>query len=426
VSVPSRLSYARSRGLIAAALALTVTAACTSGGGAQWQPAGAASGAGGAGGAAATSPTRAPGEFTIAPAATATDVAVLDPVTVTAKDASLQTVTVAGPDGKQVAGEWDAGRTSWHTSAPLEYGKQYTVTATGTDSARQPLTRTSTFTTMKPQALALPYLRANGGLLLKDRSTFGVGQPIVVWFDRRIPDKAAAQRLLEVTTTPQVEGAWRWISAQEVHYRPAEYWRPGTAITVKAKVFGKDLGGGTYGQSNVSASFKIGPSRIAIADANTKRMQVFLDGQMIRDIPVSLGKGGTTTTSRGQKINYWTNSGPHVVLAKTPTTHMTSSSYGVTDPKHPDFYEKTVKLTVRISNSGEFLHLADWNVPAHGRTNTSHGCINIGPAHAQWVYDNFVPGDVVDVKNTPVKLALTNGLGDWTMSWEEWKKGSAL
>jgi lipoprotein-anchoring transpeptidase ErfK/SrfK len=155
-------------------------------------------------------------------------------------------------------------------------------------------------------------------------------------------------------------------------------------------------------------------------------MKVYVDGAEVRDIPVSLGKGGTVTGAKGQKINYWTNSGPHVVLEKTPTTFMTSASYGLTDKKDPNFYEETVKLTVRISNSGEFMHLADWNIPAHGHTNTSHGCINIGPANAQWVYDNFIPGDVVDVKGTPVKLAVTNGLGDWGMSWEDWKKGSAL
>jgi hypothetical protein len=47
-------------------------------------------------------------------------------------------------------------------------------------------------------------------------------------------------------------------------------------------------------------------------------------------------------------------------------------------------------------------------------------------ADAQWVYDNFVPGDVVDVKNTPVTLAPTNGIGAWTLSWDQWLKGSAL
>jgi lipoprotein-anchoring transpeptidase ErfK/SrfK len=115
-----------------------------------------------------------------------------------------------------------------------------------------------------------------------------------------------------------------------------------------------------------------------------------------------------------------------VVIGKTPTTRMTSASYGLTDPKDPNFYDEIIKLTVQISYSGEYVHLADWNIPAHGHANTSHGCINVGPAYAQWFYDNFNAGDVVDVKNSPITLAETNGLGDWTVSWDQWLKGSAL
>jgi lipoprotein-anchoring transpeptidase ErfK/SrfK len=411
-------------GLVVAALIIATTAGCSQAPTAHWRQVGDEPSASGNGGSA--KPTKAPGSFVITPAADLADVSVLDPVTVAAQDATLADVTVTNPDGKKVSGEWGAGHTSWHTTESLGYGKRYTVHATGADSSGQPLEQTSGFTTLKPAAQAMPYLRSNDSHLLKERTTYGVGQPIVIYFDRKVPDKAAVQRLLTVTTDPPVEGVWNWISAQEVHYRPEKYWAPGTSVTVKAKLYGKDLGNGTFGQADVSASFKIGPSKIAIADANTKHMQVFIDGAMVRDIPVSLGKGGTVKGSNGQTINYWTNSGPHVVLEKTPTTHMTSASYGLTDKKDPNYYDEEVKLTVRISDTGEFVHLADWNIPQQGRTNTSHGCVNVGPANAQWFYDTFGPGDVVDVRNTPVNLSLTNGLGDWGMSWSDWKKGSAL
>jgi lipoprotein-anchoring transpeptidase ErfK/SrfK len=254
-----------------------------------------------------------------------------------------------------------------------------------------------------------------------------VGQVVAVHFNERIPDKAAAQRLLEVKTDPATPGGWNWIDSQNVHWRPQEtYWKPGTSVTVKADVYGHDLGGGLYGRSTVTASFKIGQSKVAIADANTHRMQVYFDGQLVRDIPVSLGKGGTAKGANGETVNFWTNSGVHVVLEKTPTTQMTSASFGITDKKDPNFYDELIKLTVRISASGEFVHLADWNVPAHGHANTSHGCVNVGPANAKWFYDNFDMGDVVEVRNTPVKLGLTNGIGDWNVGWEQWKKGSAL
>jgi lipoprotein-anchoring transpeptidase ErfK/SrfK len=419
-----RRSHIRLLGVAAVVLSLAATTGCGQDTSARWRPAGSAEGlpSGEAGG---QGTKKAPGEFKITPAADATDVSVLDPATVTAQDATLDTVTVTNPDGKQVDGAFAADHQSWQTSEHLGYGKEYTVVAKGTNSAGEPIEQTSKFTTFKPKNQTLPYLRANGIHLLKERSTYGVGQPVVVWFDEKITDKAAAQKLLQVETSPHVDGAWSWVSSQEVHWRPPQYWKPGTSVTVKANVYGKDLGGGTYGQSDVSASFKIGDSKIAIADNNTHMMQVFFNGQLVRTIPVSLGKGGTVTGANGQTINFWTNGGPHVVIGKTPTTRMTSASYGIIDPKDKNFYDEVIKLTVQISYSGEYVHLADWNIPAHGRANTSHGCINVGPANAQWFYDNFSSGDIVDVKNSPVTLGETNGLGDWTVGWDQWVKGSA-
>jgi lipoprotein-anchoring transpeptidase ErfK/SrfK len=423
MQVPPRRSYTRIVGVAAVVLALAAATGCSQGASAHWRNAGEAQDI--PSGAADGEAKKAPGEFKITPAANATDISVLDPATVTAQDATLDSVTITNPDGKPVAGDLAADHKSWQSSEHFGYGKEYTVVAKGTNSAGEPIEQTSKFTTLKPKNQTLPYLRANGIHLLKERSTYGVGQPVVVWFDEKINDKAAAQKLLDVETSPHVDGAWSWVSSQEVHWRPQAYWKPGTSVTVKAGVYGKDLGGGVYGQSDVSASFKIGQSKIAIADYNTKTMQVFFDGQLVKTIPVSLGKGGTVKGSNGQTINYWTNGGPHVVIGKTPSVRMTSASYGLTDPKDPNFYDEVVKLTVQISYSGEYVHLADWNVPAHGHINTSHGCVNVGPAYAQWFYDNFNSGDVVDIKNSPVTLNETNGLGDWTVSWAQWLKGSA-
>jgi lipoprotein-anchoring transpeptidase ErfK/SrfK len=422
---PSRRSVARTTGVLIVALALVAAAGCAQSANATWRAPGSAVGSSGAPDAGKLA-QRVAGEITITPAADTTGVPVLDHATVTVKDATLDTVTVTNPAGKQVDGEFAADHKSWHTTESFGYAKVYSVAAKATNITGQPIERTAKFTTYKPANQTMPYLRANGIHLLRERSTYGVGQPVVIWFDEKITDKAAVQRLLEVTTSPHVEGAWSWVSSQEVHYRPKEYWRPGTSVQVSANLYGRDLGGGLYGQSDVRADFTIGQSKIAIADANTKHMQVFFDGRMVKDIPVSMGKGGTVKGSDGQSINFWTNSGPHVVIGKTPTTRMTSASYGLTDPKDPNFYDEVVKLTVQISYSGEYVHLADWNIPDQGVTNTSHGCINVAPALAQWFYDNFNAGDVVDVRGTPVRLGETNGLGDWTVSWDRWLQGSAL
>jgi lipoprotein-anchoring transpeptidase ErfK/SrfK len=406
-------------GALFAVLALALSTACTREANASWR-----GGSGVPSGDSSSNPAGA-GVVTIAPVGGTAAASVRDPVTVTAEGATLQSVTLTNVAGKQVAGEFDAERHGWHSTEPLGYGKAYSVAATATTAKGDQVTQTSQFTTVKPAKLAMPYLRANLMNLLGTGKTYGVGQPIVVWFDRPVADKAAAESSLEVVTYPPVKGSWHWFDKQELHWRPPQYWKPGTKVTVNAKVYGVKLGDGLYGEADRSASFTIGRSKIAIADSNTKHMIVYFDGVVVRDIPVSMGKGGIVQGVKGP-VNYWTNSGPHVIMNKEPVVRMTSASNGIVDPEDPNFYDELVKLALRITYSGEFVHLADWNIPAHGHRNTSHGCVNVGPANAQWFYENFGLGDIVDVKNTPRQLDPRNGLGDWMLSWADWVKGSAL
>jgi hypothetical protein len=72
-----------------------------------------------------------------------------------------------------------------------------------------------------------------------------------------------------------------------VHYRPEVYWQAGTKITVDAKTYGVDLGGGMYGETDRSLNLTIGPAKIATVDDATKIM-VTIDGQVVQQIPVSM------------------------------------------------------------------------------------------------------------------------------------------
>ncbi len=45
---------------------------------------------------------------------------------------------------------------------------------------------------------------------------------------------------------------------------------------------------------------------------------------------------------------------------------------------------------------------------------------------AQWFYDAFSFGDIVDVKGTGITLAPGDGYGDWNLGWDQWLQGSAL
>jgi len=409
-------------------LALGVTAAC-SGTGVSWRNPGDTST-----GPASTDAAGA-SNLSVTPAGDAKNVAPADPVTATIAGGTLDTVTLTNAEGKQVTGEFSADKSSWTNAEELGYNKKYTLTVAGNGADGKHYQQVTSFTTVKPGNLTLPYLRANVGQLL-DKGTFGVGQPIVVWFDEAIKDKAAAEKTLTVTTEPAgIVGGWYWMDDHEVHWRPKEYWPEDTKVHVEAKVYGRNLGNGLYGQEDRTADFTIGKSKIAVADAKTKHMKVYISGKQVMTInghnvaggiPVSMGKGGTETTKEGVKVDFTTNSGVHVITVKYEEYRMTSSSFGITDPKDPNYYDTIIPKALRISADGEFVHDAYWNVWAHGKVNTSHGCINVGPNYIFWFYDTFGAGDIVNVTGTNRHLDKRNGLGDWVVSWGDWLKGSAL
>lgn len=406
------------------ALVLAATTACSGGGGAfNGAGPGPDNNNGGGGGNSSsptpTTPAAPPAKLTLSPKTGTTGLSPSTPITVRTLGGTLTAVQLRNSGGKAVAGKAAANGLSWASSEPLGYGKTYTLTAIATNADGKKTTAKSTFTTVTPGNFTMPSFGAldNGG-------TFGVGMPVTVHFDEPIPNRAAAERALSVTTTPHVNGAWYWIDDQNVHYRGMSYWRPGTKITVSAKVYGVSMGNGLYGQADKSASFTIGRSQVAIVNDSTHMMVVYINGAKFKSIPVSMGRGGSINV-KGRTIDFWTRSGPHVVLEKYAVKKMSSASYGL-PVDSPLGYEEDIPLATRISGLGEFVHSAPWSVGDQGVRNVSHGCLNISPANARWFYDTFRYGDIVDVRGTGHPLALTDGLGDWTISWTAWLKGSAL
>jgi lipoprotein-anchoring transpeptidase ErfK/SrfK len=350
----------------------------------------------------------------------AQDVSPLTPVVVNAAGGKLRGVVVSNALGRRVIGRLSADRRTWTSAEPLGYGKSYEVTAVAANAEGTPTRATAQFSTVTPVTYTLPYLFPGTGRV----RTVGVGQPITVRFDEPVADKVAAERALTVTATPATQGGWYWFDDQNVHWRPRVYWRPGTRVSVSAKVYGVHVGNGIYGQQDVSASFTVGPARIATIDDRTHMMTARISGKVVRRIPVSMGKGGSVTVD-GKTIYFTTQSGPHVVQEKHKVKRMTSESYGL--PKDaPDGYDEKIPLAVRISGDGEFVHAASWSVADQGHRNVSHGCVNISPSNAQWFYRTFTYGDVVDIKHTGMQLKPGNRYGDWMVSWADWVAGSAL
>jgi lipoprotein-anchoring transpeptidase ErfK/SrfK len=333
------------------------------------------------------------------------------PISVEVQRGTLQSVQVVdGKTGKQLPGELTAGSASWHTTVGLSYGDTYQITATATGTDGQVVHQTGTVGTLKPAQQIFPsFIPAPG------QSSSGVGQPVVVKFDHPVSDKAAAERALSVTTSPQQQGSWYWISPSEAHYRAQSYWEPGTTIQLNANLFGVDLGKGSFGQTNRSETVHIHDSWVAKADGASETMQIFQNGSLVKTMPISLGSPGHPS-----------HSGPHVISDKQPSIVMDSCSYGVCQGD-PGYYKEKVDLDERISNDGEFVHSAPWSVGQQGDSNVSHGCVNLSPANAQWFFDHFGVGDVVEITNSGgPALPVYDTYGDWAVSWSQWLNGSAL
>jgi lipoprotein-anchoring transpeptidase ErfK/SrfK len=405
--------------VVIVALAATLTvAACTAGTTTTTTAVPASSGQTGAAPSSSAPPTgRA--VITSTPGDAAAGASVLDSVVVTVADGTLDTVVVTNPEGKEVAGELSADGTTWTSGEPLGYARTYTIEATARDAAGLTTTSSSSFTTVAPAGVIFPSFEPP-----PDRGVVGVGHPISVIFDKAPPDQAAAERAVTVTTVPAQVGGWYWVDERTMHYRPQVYWQAGTQITVDAKIYGVDLGGGFYGETDRTMNLTIGPSKIATVDDATHQMTVTIDGQVARQFPVSMGRDESITVD-GKVISFVTPSGIYVAQEKYNVKQMNSGSYGL--PTSYDLgYDSAIPLAVRLSNSGIFAHSAPWSVSDQGVRNVSHGCINMPPDAAQWFYDTFNYGDVVQVTGTGAQLAADDGYGDWNIGWEQWLQGSAL
>jgi lipoprotein-anchoring transpeptidase ErfK/SrfK len=309
-----------------------------------------------------------------------------------------------------------ADKTSWSSAEPLGYAKTYKLTATATNSAGTPSTKTTDFTTVSPDNLTMPYIQTAAGGAISAGATFGVGQVVRIHFDEAIPDRKAAQAALKVTTVPAQTGAFSWLSSQDVYWRTQSYLKAGTKVTISAKAYGTNFGGGLYGQADASTWFKVGAKHVSIADDNTKLIKVYENDKLIRTIPTSMGRHTSIAGDTGP-IDLRTNSGPHVVVGGETNINMNSASFGLS--KGANAYKTVVPVGVRISYDGEYVHWADWSVWAQGNTDTSHGCLNVSPDNSWWFYHWSQPGDIVDVRNTGRPLEEWNS-GYWNVSWAKW------
>jgi len=337
----------------------------------------------------------------------AVGVTVDSPVTVSAEDGVLGSVTMTNEAGSTVSGRLSPDGLRWITTEPLGYNKKYTLNAQSLGLGGV-TSRSMTFQTHSPENLTRPYVLPNDG------DVVGVGQPIAIRFDENVPNRLAAEKAITVTTNPPVEGAFYWLSNREVRWRPEAYWKPGTAVDVAVNTYGVNLGDGLFGQENVATHFTIGDEVIATADDATKTLTVRRNGEVVKTMPISMGKSSTPT-----------NNGTYIIGDRLSHMVMDSSTYGVPS-NSPNGYRTEVDYATQMSYSGIYVHAAPWSVGSQGYSNVSHGCLNVSTSNAKWFYENTKRGDLVLVTNTVGSMLPGNdGLGDWNVPWEQWKAGNA-
>lgn len=250
-------------------------------------------------------------------------------------------------------------------------------------------------------------------LLESDGSTWGVGMPIIAYISARITDAKAFNAATAVTVNGQpADGNWYFQKSAiysgfplEAHYRTQSYWPAHARIHLDLTAKGQPAGTGLVFDNSLTLDMSTGAANISKIDGKTERMTVTSDGTQKFSFPVSLGKASTPTFS-----------GVKVVMEKDKVQRMTGPGYDLKVP-----------WSVRITNSGEFVHSASWNGGNIGQRSTSHGCTNLNVSDAEHFYAFAQIGDVTEFTNTGgPTMPSWDGYGDWNLSWSTWRTGGAV
>jgi lipoprotein-anchoring transpeptidase ErfK/SrfK len=316
-------------------------------------------------------------------------------VTVTATGGKVQKVTVTSGGGP-LSGYLNATSTVWHSKWALHATRSYKVTATAVSTTGKTVTATSTFRTLTPSAtIAASTILGN--------ETYGVGMPITINFSSPVTHKAAVEKAIELHTSKPIVGAWAWDGDQSVSFRPQTYWPQHTRVSFDAHFNGLAFARGVYGTSNLSQSFTIGNSLIAVVGTKSHYMMVYYKNKRLGRWAVSTGQPGDDTAN-----------GTYLTIEKGNPVRMKGNGYNVLVP-----------LAVRFTWSGNYIHWADWSVAQQGIVNVSHGCVNISPEHAAIYYPLARAGDPVTVIGSPASGIWDDGYTQWFLTWHKLLKDSA-
>lgn len=332
-------------------------------------------------------------------------------------DGELADVVLQSAEGETIDGEMRADGSSWVPATPLAFETTYTVTATALDEFEIPAVSETNFTTM-----ASPPNRVWASLWNGSEYHYGQATPIMVDFNRdfSVPEeeRANVEKRLFVESDPPQPGAWHWFSGNHLEYRPKDFWEPGTVIDVRIALGGLPLGGDLYGEQDITGTIHIdSEARVVEVDNDSKTMTAKKNGEVVKSMPISLGKASTPSYS-----------GTMIVMEKLAETVFDTTNEPGCDGKEDgdDCYITDIEWAQRLTWSGQFIHSAPWSVGDQGERNVSHGCVNASEEDSEWIFNFTKIGDPVIVTGTEERLPYGDGFTAFDLSWEDFLEGSYL
>ena len=130
------------------------------------------------------------------------------------------------PAANAVTGTLNAAKTVWRSRWALGVSRPYRVTATAIGPDGRRVTRHRAFRTLTPARTFAPRT------ILINNGTYGVGMPLIFFFDEPVTNRKAVERSLEIRTSRRVVGSW--YLGRLVRHRAAVSVLPAAAVLAPA------------------------------------------------------------------------------------------------------------------------------------------------------------------------------------------------
>jgi hypothetical protein len=190
--------------------------------------------------------------LTVNPPDGASGVSPTEAVTAVVAGGRLTQADLRTQDGAKLDGALSPDGARWASSNPLKPNTSYVLTTVVRATSGEESTTATKFTTLAPGQQVAAKITPNDG------ETISGATPISVVFDKPIGDRGAVERALVVTSNPPGPGSARWRTDRELVWQPTGAWDPGTQVIATLDFFGKQVGPGLYGGSDVRSTFRVG------------------------------------------------------------------------------------------------------------------------------------------------------------------------